>query len=150
MSQSVRVGVVSTSWWADKMFLPALKSHAQADVVAICGRNRTRAEEMAGKYGVRAVFADYRKMIEQGGLDAVIVGVPDDLHYEVTMQALHAGLHVLCEQSDREMRILAIPRQSSRRLRLAAGCSLTPFSPIVLFPPISMTAIGHNKLSMRQ
>ncbi len=99
MSQSVRVGVVSTSWWADKMFLPALKSHAQADVVAICGRNRTRAEEMAGKYGVRAVFADYRKMIEQGGLDAVIVGVPDDLHYEVTMQALHAGLHVLCEQS---------------------------------------------------
>src|SRR5215208_3926861 len=91
MSQSVRVGVVSTSLWADTMFLPALKSHAQADVVAICGRDRKRAEEMAGKYGVPAVFADYRKMIEQAGLDAVVVGAPDDLHYEITMQALHAG-----------------------------------------------------------
>jgi predicted dehydrogenase len=98
MPQKVRVGVVSTSWWADKMFLPALKSHAQADVVAICGRDRKRAEEMAGKYAVPGVFADYRKMIEQVGLDAVVVGVPDDLHYEVTMQALHAGLHVLCEK----------------------------------------------------
>ena len=41
---------------------------AVPELVAICGRNRKRAEEMAGKYGVPAVFADYRKMIECDGI----------------------------------------------------------------------------------
>ena len=37
-------------------------------------------------------------MIRQSSLDAIIVATPDDLHYEITMQALDAGLHVLCEK----------------------------------------------------
>lgn len=37
-------------------------------------------------------------MIESGGLDAVAVVTPPDLHYEMTMTALDAGLHVLCEK----------------------------------------------------
>jgi predicted dehydrogenase len=37
-------------------------------------------------------------MIEQGDLDAIIVASPDDLHYPMTMAALDAGLHVLCEK----------------------------------------------------
>ena len=98
MSHRVRVGVVSTSNWADRAHLPALKSHPRADIAAICGRNRVRAEEMANKYDVPRVFTDYREMIERGNLDALIVAVPDDLHYSVTMDALDAGLHVVCEK----------------------------------------------------
>jgi predicted dehydrogenase len=37
-------------------------------------------------------------MLHQGNLDAVIVAVPDDLHYPMTMVAMDAGLHVLCEK----------------------------------------------------
>ncbi len=98
MTNKVRVGIVGTSWWADGMYLPALRSHPQAEIAAICGRDRARAAEIAGKYGISRVFADYAEMIERGGLDAVIVSVPDDLHYEITMHALDAGLHVLCEK----------------------------------------------------
>lgn len=98
MSDKIRVGVISTSWWADMMFLPALKSHPQAEIAAICGRNRSRAEEMAGKYGIAQVFTDYREMIEKGKLHALIVAAPDDLHYSMTMEALDAGLHILCEK----------------------------------------------------
>ena len=60
MSKQVRVGVVGTSRYADFMHLPALKSHPQADLIAICGRSRDRAEEMAKKYGIPLVFMDYR------------------------------------------------------------------------------------------
>ena len=98
MTQKVRVGVVGTSWWADMMFLPALQTHPHAVLTAVCGRNRERAEELARKYGIPDVFTDYREMIERGGLDALIVAVPDDLHYDITMKALAAGLHVLCEK----------------------------------------------------
>jgi predicted dehydrogenase len=98
MAEQVRVGLVGTSWWADLMFLPSLKSHPKAEVVAICGRNRSRAQELAQKYGIRRVFTDYQEMIEQGNLQALVVAAPDDLHYPITMTALEAGLHVLCEK----------------------------------------------------
>lgn len=98
MSEQVRVGVVGTSWYADFMHLPALKSHPQAQLVAICGRNRERTEEMAKKYEIPQVFTNYQEMIEKAGIEALVVAIPDDLHYPVTMAAINAGLHVLCEK----------------------------------------------------
>ena len=98
MSDRVRVGVIGTSQFADLMHLAALKSHSGAEIAAICGRNQDRAHEVARKHGIPRVFADYREMIEKAGLDAVVVAAPDDLHYAMTMDALNAGLHVLCEK----------------------------------------------------
>lgn len=94
MSRRIAVGVVGTSWYADWMHLPVLKSHPQVQLAAICGRNRERAEEMAQKYKIPQLFTDYQAMIEQAGIDALVVAIPDDLHYPVTMAALDAGLHV--------------------------------------------------------
>ena len=98
MSNKVRVGIVGTSGWADFMYLPAFQSHPQAEMTAICGRSRDSAEQMANKYNILNVFADYKEMINKAGLDAILIGVPDDLHYEMTMQGLSAGLHVLCDK----------------------------------------------------
>jgi predicted dehydrogenase len=52
MSQKIRIGMIGTSWWSDAMLLPSIKSHPQADLVAICGRNQIRAQEMADKYQI--------------------------------------------------------------------------------------------------
>lgn len=98
MTEQVRVGVVGTSWYADLMHLPNLSSHPAAQVVAICGRNRERAAEMARKYAIPQVFTDYRALIAQGQIEALVVATPDDTHYPITMDALEAGLHVLCEK----------------------------------------------------
>jgi len=98
MSNKVRVGIVGTSGWADFMYLPALQSHPQVEITAICGRNGNSAEQMAAKYNIPKAFTDYHHMINLGGLDAVLIGTPDDLHYEMTMQSLSAGLHVLCDK----------------------------------------------------
>jgi predicted dehydrogenase len=98
MNDKVRVGMIGTSGYADLIHLPLLKGHSGAVTTAICGRNRARAEEMAQKYSIPKVFTDYRDMLRQGDLDAVVVAVPDDLHYPMTMAALDAGLHVLCEK----------------------------------------------------
>ncbi len=98
MAETVRVGVIGTSWYADLAHLPRVKSHPRAELAAICGRNRERAQEMATKYDIPRIYTDYREMIETGNLDAVIVSTPDDMHYPMTMAALDAGLHVLCEK----------------------------------------------------
>lgn len=99
MAEHVRVGVVGTSWFADGFHLPNLASHPRAEITAICGRQRERAEELATKYTIPHVFTDYRDMIASGLLDALVVVTPDASHHPITMAALDAGLHVLCEKA---------------------------------------------------
>jgi predicted dehydrogenase len=98
MPETVRVGVVGTSWWADMLHLPALASHPQVQLAAICGRNRAPAEELAAKFGIGRVFTDYRAMIESDTLDALVVATPDDTHAPIALAALDASLHLLCEK----------------------------------------------------
>jgi predicted dehydrogenase len=98
MPEAVAVGVIGTSWWADLMYLPSLKDYPRARLAAICGRTEERAAEVAAKYNVPQVFTDYREMIRTASLDAVVVSTPDDLHHPMTMAAIEAGLHVLCEK----------------------------------------------------
>ncbi len=98
MADRVRIGVIGTSGFTDFMHLTNLKSERRADVTAICGRNRQRAAELAAKHDIPLVFTDYREMLAKAPMDAVLVAVPDDLHFAVVMAALDAGLHVLCEK----------------------------------------------------
>ncbi len=98
MTEPVRIGLIGTSYWADEFHLPAVSSHDSGTVAAICGRDRQRGELLAEKYGVPSVYTDYQAMIDQAGVDAVIVAVPEDLHHPMTMAALKAGKHVLCEK----------------------------------------------------
>jgi predicted dehydrogenase len=53
---------------------------------------------MARKYEIAGVFTDYHEMIEKAELHALIIAAPDDLHYAMAMDALNAGLHILCEK----------------------------------------------------
>jgi predicted dehydrogenase len=98
MERRVRIGIIGTSWWVDLMYVPSLMSHPGAEVLAVCGRDQQRAGEVAQKFGGAKVFADWRALLAGGGLDAVVIAAPDDLHHEMTMAALDAGLHVLCEK----------------------------------------------------
>ncbi|HEX5416448.1 MAG TPA: Gfo/Idh/MocA family oxidoreductase [Chloroflexota bacterium] len=98
MPERVRVGMIGTSWWAEGYHLPILQTHPRAEVAAVCGRNRERAEAIAAKFGIPAVYTDYRAMYERAGLDAVVIAGPDDLHYQMAMDAIERGLHVVGEK----------------------------------------------------
>jgi predicted dehydrogenase len=98
MAGQLRVGVIGASSYSDLRHLPAFKSHPQAEVVAICDIDRDLAKGMAAKYDIPLVSSDYREVIDKGRLDALLVVTPDDTHHAITMDALDAGLHVLCEE----------------------------------------------------
>ena len=98
MGDQVRLGVIGTAGWTDMFLLPVLTGHEHTEVAAICGRNQERANETAAKYGVSQIYSDYRHMIDHASLDALVVASPDDLHYEMVMAGLDAGLHILCEK----------------------------------------------------
>ena len=96
-ASTVRVGVVGTTWYAET-HIRNIQSHSGAELVALVGRNRDKAGEVAGRYGIPQVFADYRDMISSGTIDAIVIIAPDELHLPITMDALAAGIHVLCEK----------------------------------------------------
>lgn len=98
MADRTRIGIIGTSWWTSLMYLPALKSHADAEIAAICGRDAERTKALAQQHGIPRVYGDYWEMLSEGGLDGVIVSTPDDQHRAMTLAVIEAGLPVLCEK----------------------------------------------------
>ena len=98
MQRKVRVGLISTSWFAEWNLIPNTQSHPDAKLVSICGRQLDRAQDVAKRYGIEKVYTDYKELIQSDDLDAVIVGSPDDLHYEMVIDALFQRKHVFCEK----------------------------------------------------
>ncbi|MDC9823886.1 Gfo/Idh/MocA family oxidoreductase [Devosia sp. ZB163] len=97
MSDRVQVGIIGTSWWTELMFLPSLESHPGAEIVAICGRDGERTGALARKHNIPKAFTAYPELLKSG-IEAVVIAAPDDLHHEMTLSAIAAGLHVLCEK----------------------------------------------------
>lgn len=52
MTNSIRLGLIGTSWWMDMAHLPLFKADDRVQMVAICGRNQERTQAMAAKYGI--------------------------------------------------------------------------------------------------
>lgn len=73
---------------------------AGAEIVALCDvdENRKEVGKWREKFGKAKFYADFRKMIDASGLDAVMVATPDHTHAAATLAALNADLHVYCEK----------------------------------------------------
>jgi len=97
MKEQVRLGIIGTSYWVDGFHLPILQNHPHALVTSLCGRNQTKMDELARKFGINKTFTDYHRMLDED-LDAVIICTPEDQHFPMTIAALEKGLHVLCEK----------------------------------------------------
>lgn len=98
MAGKVRLGIIGTSGWTELMYLNNLHNRADVEIAGLCGRSPERLAEMAAKHGATTTYTDYRRMIDEGGLDAVVVAAPDDQHRDMTLAAIAKGLHVLCEK----------------------------------------------------
>src|SRR5262245_54902988 len=53
---------------------------------------------LGARYGIGGLYADYRALLDAGGLDAVLIASPAGTHAEVALAALAAGLHVFVEK----------------------------------------------------
>ena len=96
--KNVNVGIVGPGFWTEVMYLPALNRHPNATVKAICGRDDARTKDYAEKQNIPNYFTDYEAMVASGLIDAVVIVTSNKTHYGMTIKALDAGLHVLCEK----------------------------------------------------
>jgi len=97
MPDKVRIGVIGLGIMGDQ-YVRIYNAHPLATVTAICTRNQTKLDETGEKYGIKSRHSDYRKMLDEGGFDAVCVATPDFAHFAPVKDALLAGKHVLSEK----------------------------------------------------
>ena len=91
---SLRVAVVGVGYLG-RHHASILSALPGAELVAVVDTNRERAEEVAGVNGTRAL-TDHREAI--GTVDAVTIAVPTELHREIALSFLSAGIPVLVEK----------------------------------------------------
>lgn len=92
-----RVAVLGTSF-ARTVQVPGFQRHPEFEVVAIAGGNAAKTAEVARALGIPQAFGDWRELLRDVRADLVSVVTPVDLHHPMTLAALEAGAHVLCEK----------------------------------------------------
>ncbi|RLE12980.1 gfo/Idh/MocA family oxidoreductase [Candidatus Aerophobetes bacterium] len=89
------IGCGSISWLCH---FPSIKAIPELELVAVCDSNEEYARKAAEKWGAKKWYTDYRKMVENKDLNAVVIASANSVHCEQTIAAARAGLHVYVEK----------------------------------------------------
>ena len=74
-----------------------LEEQGQARLVAVCARTQETVDRVSSEWGIEGI-RNFNELIAREDIDAVAICTPDHLHREMTVEALKAGKHVLCEK----------------------------------------------------
>jgi myo-inositol 2-dehydrogenase/D-chiro-inositol 1-dehydrogenase len=97
MQSPVRVGIIG-SQFISTIHADALQRCAHAEIVAVASRTRQHAQKFASKFNIPRTFTDYRQLLALPEIDLVVVGVPNDLHCQIALDAAAAGKHIVMEK----------------------------------------------------
>ena len=93
-----RVGLVGAGEVVRRFYLPVFRSRADIRVQAICSRDRRRATEVAQLLDIPTVAVDHRALLDDEGIESVIVCTPPHRHFEIASHAFGQGKNVLLEK----------------------------------------------------
>ena len=95
-SSKRRIGIIGVGFGA-QVHAPGFRSEGW-DVAAICSRSREKAEKAAADSGVAGIHTDPLELIGRDDIEAVAIITPPGAHHDLSIAALSAGKHVLCEK----------------------------------------------------
>ena len=98
--EKLKVGIIGCGGIANGKHMPALAKIKEVELVAFCDIIEERAVEAAKKYGVEGakVYTDYKELLADESIVTVHVCTPNRSHSFITIDALEAGKHVMCEK----------------------------------------------------
>ena len=96
----LNIGIIGCGGIANGKHMPALSKIREVRMTAFCDIIEERAQKAREKYGTpdSLVTTDYRKVLEDPSIDVVHVLTPNRWHSDITVDALEAGKHVMCEK----------------------------------------------------
>jgi predicted dehydrogenase len=126
----IRVGLIGVGWGA-LVHAPAFRAVPGFELAALCSRDPRRVAAAGERLGIADLSTDWRAFVQRADLDLISITTPVGLHREMTLAALAAGKHVLCEKP------LALGAADARAMldaaersdRATATCFETRWSP---------------------
>lgn len=100
MGKKLKVGIIGCGGIANGKHMPALKKIEEIELVAFCDLIEEKAVKAAKEYGTEdaKVYIDYKELLADKSIDVVHVLTPNRSHSFISVDALEAGKHVMCEK----------------------------------------------------
>jgi predicted dehydrogenase len=111
VAETIRIGIIGTGFGA--AHVEFFRQVPHVEVTAIASAQRERAEVVAERLAIPFATDDYHDLLRHG-VDAVVIVTPPHLHAQMTLDAVAAGKHVLCEKP------MSSSLADARRMRDAA------------------------------
>jgi predicted dehydrogenase len=92
--QKIRVAIVGLGFGAE--FIPIYQAHPNAEMYALCRRNKAELDKCGDRFGINVRHTDYNKLLEDPNIDAVHINSPIPDHAAQSLAALKAGKHCAC------------------------------------------------------
>jgi predicted dehydrogenase len=93
----MRLGLLSTAN-INKAILGGAEFADGVEIVAVGSRDGAKAQAYASEHGIEHSHGSYEALLEDDGVDAVYISLPNGMHHEWTLKAIEAGKHVLVEK----------------------------------------------------
>ncbi|MES3038538.1 MAG: Gfo/Idh/MocA family oxidoreductase [Bdellovibrionota bacterium] len=117
VQKKIRYGVVGLGHIAQTAVLPAFKHASKNSVLtALVTHDPKKAKQLSAKYKVKHVYdyENFGELLTDDVVDALYICLPNNLHVDFTVEALKAGIHVLCEKP------LALTEEEVAEMKAAA------------------------------
>ena len=100
MDRMINIGIIGCGGIANGKHMPSLHRLPNVRMVAFCDLVREKAEKAAREYGTpdAKVYTDYKELLKDESIEVVHVLTPNREHADITVDALYAGKHVMCEK----------------------------------------------------
>ncbi|WP_269585274.1 Gfo/Idh/MocA family protein [Roseibium sp. Sym1] len=113
--KNIRWGIVSTANIGLEKVIPGIQVSATGTAHAIASRDLEKAQAAANDLGIAKAYGSYEELLADPEIDAIYNPLPNHMHVPVTVQAVKAGKHVLCEKpialnADEARQLLDLPK----------------------------------------
>ncbi|MGH7143660.1 MAG: Gfo/Idh/MocA family protein [Planctomycetota bacterium] len=125
MAKKIRLGLIGCGGNMRNAHVPRFKNHPGLTLSAVCDPSEEALKLIVEKYGSPVPqFTDYRKMLKEAELDAVMISTPHNQHFPQAKLALERGLHVLVEkplviESRHAKALLALSKRKKKILHVS-------------------------------
>ncbi len=96
--RAVRIGLLGASQIAPLAIIAPAARRDDAEIVSVAARDRERAASFAAEYGISRVATTYQELVSDPEIDLIYNGLPPSSHAALSVTAMKAGRHVLCEK----------------------------------------------------
>lgn len=96
-NKTIRIGIIGAGGNTRGKHIPGLQAQPGVEITAVANRTPQSGQRAADEFGIPHVAGDWRAIIEDDAIDAVCIGTWPNMHAPLTVAALDAGKHVLCE-----------------------------------------------------